>query len=158
MDGIQLSMFDMIPAGRCSQPVWEKQSEDADWFTERFRESVHRGSGFSGSKLRIFAAAELKDKDRLADFIQQEYSVGGNSIRDGFCDYNNRGMTIRNWKSNEEKRYPWHKVRDEVLRQIWAGEFLTQEEMEKINVIRERNGGVLSQPSPRMQYEEEKDG
>lgn len=139
---IQLSMFDDL--GRIEQE---------DWFQERFRESVHRGSGYEGGKLRIFAAAETKDRDRLADFLQEEYGVGGNSIRDGFCDYDRRGMVIRKWKTNEEKRYPWWRVRDEVLRQIRAGEFLTKEEERQFREICGKRNGEIAHPKPRMHYE-----
>ena len=46
MDGIQMNMFDMIPASKAGSPVWIRQAEEADWFQERFREQVNRGSGF----------------------------------------------------------------------------------------------------------------
>ncbi len=154
MNGIQLNMFDMIPAGRTGEPVWIQQAESADWFYERFREQVRRGSGFENGKIRIYAAAENMDKGKLADFIQQEHGIGGNSIRDGFADYNNRGMMIRKWKSEEMKKYPWWKVRDEVLRQINAGEYLTDKEKKQIIEIREKNDGRLPWPHARMVYGE----
>lgn len=154
MEGLQLNMFDMIPAGKAEQPVWIQQAESADWFYETFRKQVNRGSGFENGKLRIYAAAELMDRDRLADFIQREHGIGGNSIGGGFADYDNRGMTIRKWKSGETKKYPWWKVRDEVLRQIRASEYLTKEEKEQIERIREKNGGMLMWPNARMVYGE----
>jgi len=152
MDGIQLSMFDMIQGTKAGEPVWIQQANSAEWFRERFQEQVNRGSGFEDGKIRIYAAAEIMDRDKLADFIQQEHGIGGNSIRDGFADYNNRGMIIRKWKSEEVKIYTWGKVRDEVLRQIRNGEFLTKEEMERIREIREQNNGMLPSPHPRLVY------
>lgn len=152
MDGIQISMFDMVPAGKSKTTIWPEIETAEDWFTDRFRKEIHRGSGYEDGKLRIYAAAELMDKDRLADFIQQEYYVGGNSIEDGFCDYNGRGMSFVKWKSDEKKRYPWWKVRDEVLRQIRLCEYLEADEMEAIRQIREDYGGGLPWPIARMEY------
>ena len=152
MDGIQLNMFDMVPAGKAGAPVWSRQVESADWFQDRFRKQVNRGSGFENGKLRIYAAALLMNRDKLADFIQEEHGTGGNSIQDGFADYNNRGMIISKWKSEERKIYPWWKVRDEVLRQIKAGDYMTEQEMNQISEIREKNDGKLPWPTPRMQY------
>ena len=154
MNGVQLSMFDMIPDAKIGQPVWTPAAGTGDWFAEAFRVAVHEGSGFANGKLRIYAAAELMDKDRLADFIQHEYNIGGHSMREGFVDYNNRGITIRKWKSDEFKRYAWHIVRDEVYRQIRNGEYLEPKETEQICRIREENDGRLPWPSPRLVYGE----
>lgn len=142
MDGIQISMFDT-----------HSIIGEEDWFSVSFREQVHRGSGFEGGKLRIYAAASLMDRDKLADFIQEEHGIGGNTVKDGFCDYNRRGMTIKKWKANEERHYPWWQVRDEVLRQIHAAQYLTDEEALQWHEIIEKSGGAITWPKPRMHYE-----
>lgn len=154
MHGVQLNMFDMIPAEKIGRPVWEPQDSAGDWFENAFRNCVHGGSGFSNGKLRIYAAAELMDRDKLADFIQKEYNVGGHSFDEGFADYNNRGIRITKWKSDiGGKQYAWHRVRDEVLKQIANGAYLEQKEEEQIKKIRDEHEGVLPWPYPRMRYE-----
>jgi hypothetical protein len=137
----QITMFDTM------------QDPAEDWFTRSFREQIRKGNGFSGSKIRIYAAAILKDRDRLADFLQQEYYVGGHSIPDGFMDYDSRGIVIRHWETHEKRKWPWHRVRDEVLRQIRTGEYLTAEEYERFQQICAANGGNIPQPRSRMKYE-----
>ena len=142
MDGIQISMFDTASI-----------IEEEEWFSVSFREQVHRGSGIEGGKLRIYAAALLMDRDKLADFIEEEHGTGGNTVKDGFCDYNRRGMTIKKWKANKERHYPWWKVRDEVLRQIHAAQYLTDKEALQWHEIVEKSGGAITWPKPRMHYE-----
>ena len=139
VDG-QISMFEIL-------------EKEQDWFKAALIENLKRGSGFEGGKLRIFAAALILDKDRLADFLQNEYNVGGNSIEGGFQDYNFRGITIQRWGDKQEKRFPWSSVRDEVRKLVADGEYLTEKEWKRIQTIAANHGGELPRPTPRMRYE-----
>lgn len=135
----QISMFDVL--------------EERDWFRDTLIRQLKRGSGFEHGKIRIYVAAMILDKDKFADFLQNEYYVGGNSIEGGFADYNGRGITIERWEDHEWKRFPWCQVQKEVRRLIADGQYLTDKEYQQIQEIARNHGGELHLPKPRMAYE-----
>ena len=135
----QISMFDIM--------------EEPDWFMSSLIWELKRGSGYENGKIRIYVAAMILDKDKFADFLQNEYYVGGNSIDGGMADYNSRGITISRWKDHQWKRYPWHKVQKEVRQLIANGQYLTDKEFNRIQKIAMNHGGELRLPSPRMTYD-----
>lgn len=136
----QISIFDMI----------ETES--------RFTHEVKTGSGFEGGKVRIFCASLNLGIRQLAEFLKDEYGTGGHSASfpdggHGFTDYNPKGLTIREWKSNETEYHSWTEVAKEVKRLIIRNEYLTEKETEKAKDICRRNGGPAPVPNPRMRIE-----
>lgn len=137
MDGIQISFFDA------------EISEDE----KRLREILKRGSGFSGGPLRIYAAWKLLDADRFVMFLADEFNVGGHSVSlegfRGFCDYNGRGIIVKEWKSNREWKYNWRQIARVYAEMIRAGEF---PEYEVITLYEEARKAGKGAPAPRMHY------
>lgn len=121
--------------------------EPLSWFSE----NLLRGSGFEGGKVRIYAAALNMDKKKFADYLKNEYGVGGCSINGGFMDYNAAGIKLRKWKENYEESYDWNKVAAEIKRLINTNQYLTCKEKEKIKEIQVQFNGTPV-PVPRTHY------
>lgn len=137
MDGIQISFFDA------------EISEDE----KRLREILKRGSGFSGGPLRIYAAEQLLDADRFVMFLADEFNVGGHSVTlegfRGFCDYNGRGIIVKEWRTNREWKYNWRQVAKVYRDMISMGEFPEYDVITQYEEARKANKGA---PIPRMHY------
>ena len=137
MDGIQISFFDA------------EISEDE----KRLREILKRGSGFSGGPLRIYAAEQLLDADRFVMFLADEFNVGGHSVSlegfRGFCDYNGRGIIVKEWKTNREWKYNWRQIAKVYRDMISMGEFPEYDVITQYEEARKANKGA---PIPRMHY------
>ena len=137
MDGIQISFFDA-----------EISEEE-----KRLREILKRGSGFSGGLLRIYAAEKLLDADRFVMFLADEFNVGGHSVSfegfRGFCDYNGRGIVVREWKEDREWKYSWKQIAGVYREMISMGEF---PEYDVITLYEEARKAGKGAPAPRMHY------
>ena len=137
MEGVQLSLFDT------------DLSEDET----RLMEILKRGSGFEGGCLRIYAAEKLLDGDRFAEFLADEFNVGGHSVRSenfsGFVDYNGRGMIVREWKTNREWKYSWKQIARIYRDMIGMGEF---PEYRVISLYEEARKAGKGAPAPRIHY------
>ena len=133
MDGIQLSFFDA-----------EISAEEM-----KLRAILKRGSGYAGGQLRIYAAEQLLDAERFVDYLADEFYVGGHSVENGFVDYNGRGMIVREWKTNTEKKYTWRQIAKIYAEMIRCGEFPDQKVRSMYQEARRMNKGV---PRPRMHY------
>lgn len=137
MEAIQLSFFD------------EEISDEE----RRLREILKRGSGFEGGPLRIYAAERLLDADRFVMFLADEFNVGGHSVSlngfRGFCDYNKRGMVVREWKTNMEWKYGWKKIAKIYRDMISMGDF---PEYNVITLYEEARKANKGSPMPRMHY------
>jgi hypothetical protein len=137
MDGIQISFFD------------EEISDEE----KRLREILKRGSGFEGGCLRIYAADKLLDDDRFVMFLADEFNVGGHSVTlegfRGFCDYNGRGMIIREWRTAQEWKYGWKKIAHVYRDMISTGEF---PDYKVITMYEEARKAGKCAPAPRMHY------
>lgn len=137
MDVIQISFFDA-----------EISEEE-----KRLREILKRGSGFSGGPLRIYAAEKLLDADRFVMFLADEFNVGGHSVSlegfRGFCDYNGRGMIVKEWKSDREWKYNWRQIARVYRDMISMGEF---PDYKVITLYEEARKAGKGAPAPRMHY------
>ena len=137
MDGIQISFFDA------------EISEDE----KRLREILKRGSGFEGGPLRIYAAEQLLDAERFVMFLADEFNVGGHSVTlegfRGFCDYNGRGIIVKEWKTNREWKYNWRQIAKVYRDMISMGEFPEYDVITQYEEARKANKGA---PIPRMHY------
>ena len=137
MEGIQLSLFD------------EELSEEES----RLRAILKRGSGYEGGCLRIYAAEQLLDNDRFVMFLADEFNVGGHSVTiegfRGFCDYNGRGIIVREWKTNREWKYNWRKIAQVYRDMIREGEFPGYKVITLFQEARKAGKGA---PMPRMYY------
>lgn len=96
---VQISMFDLL---------------EESWIEE----NLHCGSGFQGGKERIHRAAlTLPDKE-FAGFLKKEYGIGGRSIKEGFMDYNNKGIILRKYKSDYQEKYTWQQIAKLIKRMV----------------------------------------
>lgn len=137
MEAIQISFFDT-----------EISEEE-----HRLREILKRGSGFEGGCLRIYAAEQILDADRFVMFLADEFNVGGHSVTlenfRGFCDYNKRGMVVREWRTAQEWKYGWKKIAQIYRDMIRMGDF---PEYNVITLYEEARKAGKGAPMPRMHY------
>lgn len=133
----QISMFNMIP-------------ED-DWHAQTLRKALKRGMhGWSSSRIRVWVAAQRLDRDRFADYLQNEYGTCGGTagIENGSIDYSFRGAFVYNFSTKIQKHFAWAKIRNMVLDIINSGEYLTAEDWEQIEKIKAEHGGLLPLEPP----------
>ena len=77
---------------------------------------LQNGSGFANGKMRIQTLyASEHDPKKRADYLKDEYGLGGRSwtFSDGsrgFVDYSAKGMLIRNYEHDVERRLRWPEV------------------------------------------------
>ena len=139
MEG-QLSMFDLLP-------------DMMDEETRMIREIMKRGSGYENGCLRIYAAERTLDSDRFTEFLADEFGVGGHSVRSdtitGFVDYNGRGVTVSEWKTDRKWKYSWKKIARIYMDMISTGEFPEYDVIRKYEEARQAGKGA---PAPRMKY------
>ena len=133
----QLSMFDLL-------------QETESHFTAQIR----LGSGFEGGRVRIYCASCNLGVKELAAFLKEEYGVGGNSItfpdgQRGFADYHPSGIELRVWKTHEVEKHKWTDAAAEVKRLIFANDYLTDKDWQKVQEIQQHFGN-LPVPHPRM--------
>ena len=133
----QISIFDLL-------------QETESHFTAQIR----RGSGFEGGRVRIYLTSCNLGVKELAAFMKDEYGIGGNSItfpdgQSGFADFRASGIELRVWKTQEVETHRWTEAAAEVKRLIYANEYLTAKDWEKVQEIRE-HFGEISVPYPRM--------
>lgn len=136
MAEFQISMFDMI-------------SDMMDGEKRRLRDVLKRGSGYEGGNLRIYAAEQLLDDQRFAEFLADEFYVGGHSIQGGFVDYNGRGFVIRDWPTMKETKYSWKRIAQEYREMICCGEF---PDSKVISLFAEARKAGKGAPAPRIHY------
>ncbi len=134
MQAVRLNIFDIL--------------EPLSWVEE----NLLRGSGYEHGKIRIYAAAMQLDQKKLAEFLKEEYGVGGCSIKEGFMDYNAKGISLRKWKENTEEKHNWNEAAKSVKRLIGIDRYLTENEKTEIKKLQKKHKGTLPLPNARMQY------
>ena len=83
---------------------------------EEVNRVLRDGSGFSNGKMRIQALyLSEHDPKKRADYLKEEYGMGGRSwtFSDGsrgFVDYSSKGMLIRCYEHDVERRLRWTEV------------------------------------------------
>jgi len=112
-----------------------------------FEENLQRGSGFADGKIRLYIASFAMDDAEFAEYCKREYGIGGWSIDGGFLDHNSKGIVLRIWKTDYVEMYNWTYVAKGIKKLISIDKYLTDKEKEKIEQIKERNGGVLPMPT-----------
>ena len=104
--------------------------------------------------MRIYLTSCNLGVKELAAFMKDEYGIGGNSItfpdgQSGFADFRASGIELRVWKTQEVETHRWTEAAAEVKRLIYANEYLTAKDWEKVREIREYFGEIPV-PHPRM--------
>jgi hypothetical protein len=115
----------------------------------RFTSECRYGSGFEDGKVRIYLASLNMNVKELAEFLKNEYGVGGHSADfpdggRGFADHNASGITIYEWKTNITEKHTWPEVAKEIKRLIAMNDYLSAKELAKVKRIGN------AQPRPRM--------
>ena len=99
--------------------------------------ALSQGSGFQQSKLRIAVLYDREpDRKKRAQYLKREYGNGGRSYEfqdgsRGFLDYNTRGLSLRRYERQEERRLSWNEVEKRIDTLIQAGFYLTLEEQKQ---------------------------
>ena len=94
------------------------------------------GSGFAQGKERIAAFFQENHTPKgRADFLENEYGIGGWSWtfqdgRDGFLEYNARGIQLRSYPEGQEQRFSWSDAAKRIGVLIAAGKYLDKAEQD----------------------------
>lgn len=110
---VQLSLFNTQP---------ELFDHEAAELRDILKGTAH---GWESSKLRIYAAYQLLDADRFAEFLADEFGISGHSIPGGFVDFRGSGIEIRHWNAEKTRKWTWKKaagVYQELIADGWPGE------------------------------------
>ena len=117
-----------------------------------FQENLLRGSGFANGKIRIFAAVLNLAMSELANFLKEEYGIGGCSIEGGFMDYNAKGIQLKKWKEEKIEVHSWAETAKEIKKLISMDLYLNNKEKETIKTIQANHDGKLPLPIARFKY------
>lgn len=140
--------------------IWDLLGEEIP--NDDFRESLRRGSGYEGGRLRIYAAINLiPDRKQLAEFIRDEYGTGGHSYTfndgsRGFIDYDPKSYRMMKWSQEESKKeYSWRQVADAVLEIARKNLYLNKNEhitFGRLLAEAQTYNRKIPMPTPRMHY------
>ena len=123
---------------------------------EEVNRVLRDGSGFSNGKMRIQALyLSEHDPKKRADYLKEEYGMGGRSwtFSDGsrgFVDYSSKGMLIRCYEHDVERRLRWTEVEKMLDLLFREGTYLSETEQAEYTRLQEDYAGLggLRLPSP----------
>lgn len=120
---------------------------------QMLKAALRRGSGYENSEMRIYAASKMMSSEEFRRFLREEFGTGGHSMGEygGFCDYDHRGITIRDWKNNTEYKFNWDKVQVQYRKMISMMEFPREEVRSIVDSVK-----LVREPRPRLHYEVER--
>lgn len=138
--------------------VNESRREDVDAL-EKERQHVaflimDHGSGFEGSKVRIYAACKKWQNDlkKLKWFLKEEYGTGGyGSVEGWMFDYSGSMFRAINIHEKKEHWWTWDQMTKVFLEDyLHGGAIGDMKTMQRIMEIERTTG--LKEPVPRLQY------
>ena len=115
---------------------------------------LQNGSGFANGKMRIQTLyASEHDPKKRADYLKDEYGLGGRSwtFSDGsrgFVDYSAKGMLIRNYEHDVERRLRWPEVEKMLDALFRDGRYLSEQEQAEYDRLQEDYAGFGGIPLP----------
>ena len=121
---------------------------------EEVNRVLRDGSGFSNGKMRIQALyLSEHDPKRRADYLKEEYGMGGRSwtFSDGsrgFVDYSSKGMLIRCYEHDVERRLRWAEVEKMLDLLFRGGQYLSETEEAEYARLQEDYAGIGGLPLP----------
>ena len=133
MQVVQLSMFD----------------DPLDWIDQ----CLLHGSGYENGKLRIYAAATKLNKKEFQEFLKEEYGVGGQSVNNGFMDYNSKGISLRKSKNSYQEFHPWASIAKRILNLISTENYLTDKEKKRFKSVCDMHDGQIPMPRAKLNFE-----
>ena len=158
----QLSFTDLIPSEteqiqRIDTAAEMAESEKPSAFSisdDEVNRVLQNGSGFANGKIRIqtLYASEHDPKIR-ADYLKNEYGLGGRSwtFSDGsrgFVDYSGKGMLIRSYEHDVERRLRWPEVEKRLDALFRDGRYLSEQEQTEYDRLQEDYAGFGGIPLP----------
>ena len=121
---------------------------------EEVNRVLQNGSGFVNGKMRIQTLyANEHDPKKRADYLKDEYGLGGRSwtFSDGsrgFVDYSAKGMLIRSYEHDVERRLRWTEVEKMLDALFRDGSYLSEQEQAEYARLQEDYAGLGGVPLP----------
>ena len=115
---------------------------------------LQNGSGFVNGKMRIQALySNEHDPKKRADYLKDEYGLGGRSwiFSDGsrgFVDHSAKGMLIRSFEHDVERRLRWTEVEKMLDALFRDGIYLSEQEQAEYARLQEDYAGIGGVPLP----------
>ena len=104
---------------------------------------LQRGSGFENGKFRIYQQF-LKGETNIknADFLKNEYSIGGHTIEieELFQNHDSKGITFEEFKTNRKYLLKWTQVAKRISELISTDRYLSEQEKDEYNDWLDANG------------------
>ena len=158
----QLSFTDLIPSEteqiqRIDTAAEMAESEKPSAFSisdDEVNRVLQNGSGFANGKMRIQTLyASEHDPKKRADYLKDEYGLGGRSwtFSDGsrgFVDYSSKGMLLRSYEHDAERRLRWPEVEKMLDALFRDGRYLSGQEQAEYDRLREDYAGFGGIPLP----------
>ena len=97
-----------------------------------------RGSGFDHGKNRILAFYQTNpDVKTTIAFLKDEYGIGGHSFTyqdgsSGFVDHDGKGLSFRQWGTEQQKTLSWSQVHRRIAELIRSGRYKAEKEPERV--------------------------
>ena len=158
----QLSFTDLIlpeaeQIRRIDTAAETAESEKPSAFSisdEEVNRVLQNGSGFVNGKMRIQVLyASEHDPKKRADYLKDEYGLGGRSwtFSDGsrgFVDYSAKGLLIRSYEHDVERRLRWPEVEKMLDALFRDGSYLSGQEQAEYARLQEDYAGIGGVPLP----------
>ena len=158
----QLSFTDLIPSEteqiqRIDTAAEMAESEKPSAFSisdDEVNRVLQNGSGFANGKMRIQTLyASEHDPKKRADYLKDEYGLGGRSwtFSDGsrgFVDYSAKGMLIRNYEHDVERRLRWPEVEKMLDVLFRDSRYLSEQDQAEYDRLQEDYAGFGGIPLP----------
>ena len=122
---------------------------------------LYRGSGYGGSKLRIYALYQHQpDAKTAVAFLKSEYNWFGHSHTfldgsSGYISYSPKGMDLDHYKPAYEKTLKWNAVEKRIRTLIAENRYLSDSEKAQYAELEQEYAGLGGVPMPvaRMAFE-----
>lgn len=124
----------------------------------RFTAECRYGSGFADGRVRIYCASCNLGVKELADFLKDEYGIGGHSVTfpdgsHGFADYRASGMQLWQSRTNWKENHSYVEMAREIKRLIFSRDYLTPKDEIKLAQVLQHFDGRAPLPHPRCRWE-----
>lgn len=131
---IQTTLFETDFETDSPAPTLPPQIVDGYNLTEILTDELMRGSGFENGKFRIteYFQNSSPDNRTFADFLKNEYGIGGHSgiIPVIFQNHDSKGIELE-LENKKKYGFTWSDVAKQIAHLISENQYITQDDIEK---------------------------
>lgn len=144
-NGLNLQL-NLLTEEEQKQNIAEAETASAFLVTQEIiDEELQLGSGFQDGKFRIYQQFQKGlSNNENADFLKQEYGIGGKStsIDHILQNHDSKGITFEDLKTNKKYTLNWNKVAKRIGELINQNRYLSEQEIDEYFDWQDLNGAV----------------